>query len=71
MRPTWSQLLLGAELADMQEVDYRNTLAIASLIDLLVDKGVITRAELGRKSAALDGEAERQALAAAREHPAD
>lgn len=44
------------QLADLKSVDYRNTLAISVLIDLLIDKGMITRDEFVRKAAELEGE---------------
>ncbi|WP_312336500.1 hypothetical protein [Anaerospora hongkongensis] len=44
------------QLADLKSVDYRNTLAISVLIDLLIDKGMITREEFVRKAAELEGE---------------
>lgn len=43
-----------AKLGDLKEIDYRNTLAIATLIELLVDKGIITRQEFARKAHSLD-----------------
>lgn len=49
-----TEVALGAQLADMKDVDYRNTLAIASLIELLTEKGVISRQELARKAQTLD-----------------
>lgn len=45
---------LYAALADMKEVDYKNTLAITTLIDLLIEKGVITRAEMAARAQQLD-----------------
>ena len=60
----WSTVLFGARLADMRDVDYRNTLAIASLIELLVQKGIVTPDELADKSRTLDTEAERLSQAA-------
>lgn len=45
---------LYATLADMKEVDYKNSLAITALIDLLVEKGLITRAEIATKAMRLD-----------------
>lgn len=54
MAVPWSEIEFGARLADMQEVDYRNTLAVATLIELLIEHGVITPEELRRKSAELD-----------------
>lgn len=44
----------GAQIADLKEVDYRNTLAVAALIELLVEKGILTREELAEKAGALD-----------------
>ena len=64
MAANWTQVELGAHIADMQEVNYRNTLAIASLIELLVDKGMIEAADLLRKSRDLDRSAAQQAVAA-------
>jgi hypothetical protein len=43
-----------AALADMKEIDYKNTLAITSLIELLIEKGVIARAELAARAQHLD-----------------
>ncbi len=63
MAADWTQVEFGARMADMQEVDYRNTLAIAALIELLVDKGMIQPAELLRKSHDLDRDATEQAVA--------
>ena len=48
----------GAQLADLKDVDYRNTLAIASLIELLIEKGVMKREEFLAKSRSLDTLAE-------------
>lgn len=46
---------LFARLADMKTVDYRNTLAITALIELLIAKGLLTSEELARVAAKLDG----------------
>lgn len=43
-----------AMIGDMKDVDYRNTLAIATLIEILVEKGIITRDEFARRAYALD-----------------
>lgn len=45
---------LYARLADMKTVDYRTTLAIAALIELLIAKGLFTRDELTGVAARLD-----------------
>jgi len=45
---------LYATLADMKEVAYKNTLAITALIDLLVEKGIISPEEMAGKAQELD-----------------
>ncbi|QUH25382.1 hypothetical protein [Serpentinicella alkaliphila] len=45
--------ILG-QLSDLKNIDYRNTLAIATLIELLVEKGIITRQEFAKKAQHLD-----------------
>lgn len=45
---------LVGQLGDLKEIDYRNTLAIATLIEILVEKGIITLQEFSRKSYYLD-----------------
>jgi hypothetical protein len=39
-----------AQLGDLKEIDYRNTLAITSLIELLIEKGLLDRRELALKA---------------------
>ncbi len=43
-----------SQLGDLKEIDYRNTLAIATLIELLAEKGIITHQEFSGKSYHLD-----------------
>ncbi|MCC5908976.1 MAG: hypothetical protein JJT76_00875 [Clostridiaceae bacterium] len=43
-----------AQLADLKNIDYRNTLAIATLVELLIDKKIITRQEFAKKAQHLD-----------------
>lgn len=43
-----------AQISDLKEVDYRNTLAISALIELLIDKGFFTRREFTCKAQELD-----------------
>ena len=45
---------LMGQLGDLKEIDYRNTLAIATLIELLAEKGFITHQEFSQKSYYLD-----------------
>lgn len=49
-----NQIDLVGQIGDLKEIDYRNTLAIATLIELLIEKGIITRQEFARKSYYLD-----------------
>lgn len=45
---------LYAHLSDLKEVDYRNALGLTALIELLIEKGVISKSELASKAQALD-----------------
>ncbi|WP_429844361.1 hypothetical protein [Brevibacillus sp. FIR094] len=45
---------LIAKLADLQKVDYHNTLVLHALIELLVAKGLLTHDELTAKVNELD-----------------
>lgn len=45
---------LYATLGDMKDVAYKNTLALTSLIELLLEKGLITHAELAERAQQLD-----------------
>ncbi len=46
-----------ASLADVKEANYRNLLALAALVDLLVEKGILDRQEIARRARELDSEA--------------
>lgn len=52
-------IALYATLADLKDVDYKNTLAITTLIDLLIEKGIITRDELASRAQQLDAAGEK------------
>ena len=43
------------QIADLKNADYKNTLAIAVLIELLIDNGLFTRQEFARKAAEMEG----------------
>lgn len=49
---------LYAALADMKDVAYKNTLAITTLIDLLVEKGILSRADIAARAQQLDAAGE-------------
>ena len=42
------------QIADLKDTDYKNTLAITVLIDLLIDKKIFTREEFAHKARELD-----------------
>jgi hypothetical protein len=54
MQSTAEMLRLWATIADLKETDYKNILAVTSLIDLLIQKGLITREELSARAQHLD-----------------
>jgi hypothetical protein len=43
------------EIADLKEIDYKNTLAIVSIIELLIEKKIISRTDIIKKASFLDG----------------
>ena len=45
---------IAGQLADLKSIDSKNTLAIAVLIVLLVDKGLFTRQEFAQKAQELE-----------------
>lgn len=47
---------LIAQLADLKEVDYKNTLVLTALVELLTEKGWITRGEVIQRAKRLDEE---------------
>lgn len=38
------------QIGDMKEINYRNTLAIASIIELLLEKNIISRSDIAKKA---------------------
>jgi uncharacterized protein YceH (UPF0502 family) len=47
---TAALLQLQAALADLKETDYKTALGLTALIDVLLEKGVITQPELARQA---------------------
>lgn len=45
--------LIG-QLADLKDTDYKNTLAITTLIEMLISKGLFTREEFAHKARELE-----------------
>ncbi len=44
-----NKLDMISQIADLKEIDYKNTLAITSIIELLIEKGILERHELAEK----------------------
>ena len=42
------------QIADLKEIDYKNTLAITSLIELLIEKGILDKYEVSEKAQFLE-----------------
>jgi hypothetical protein len=49
-----SEVDLFAQLADLKEVDYKNTLVITAVVELLVEKGILERRDVIQKTKQLD-----------------
>jgi hypothetical protein len=43
-----------AQIGDIKEVEYRNTLAITSIIEILLEKNIINREDIAKKAKELD-----------------
>jgi len=56
---------LNAKLADLKDEHYRSLLTISAVLELLIDKGLLTREELQNKEAELDNQMESLIAAAA------
>lgn len=44
------------QLADLKEIDYKNTLAITCVIELLIEKGLLNRHEVAEKAEFLENQ---------------
>lgn len=49
-----TNLEIVGQIADLKEIDYKNTLAIASIVELLIDKGIINRNDIALKAMQLE-----------------
>jgi hypothetical protein len=54
MNARLNEVDLIGKLADLKEEHYKNTLVLSALIELLVEKGLITTKELENKAVELD-----------------
>jgi hypothetical protein len=55
-RTAWDQVNAIAQLSDLKEAHYRNTLALSALIEILVEKGVLSPDDFHRKAAGMEQE---------------
>ncbi|MFD1954617.1 hypothetical protein ACFSL6_10700 [Paenibacillus thailandensis] len=63
----WEHVELAAKLADLKEEHYRTVLTLSAVLELLIDKGVLTREELSAKAESIDAQLEQ--LISASLHP--
>lgn len=49
-----SEVNLLASLADMKEVDYKNALLLTALIDVLMEKDILSQSDLAEKIKKID-----------------
>ncbi|GFN31335.1 hypothetical protein [Paenibacillus xylaniclasticus] len=56
--PAWDFIQLAGSIADLKRDHYRTLLTVSVLIELLIDRGIITREELEQRTASLDEELE-------------
>jgi hypothetical protein len=50
----WSDVNIVGQLADLKEDQYRLTLALSTLMELLIEKGLITDEDIARKAHEVD-----------------
>jgi hypothetical protein len=58
----WHYLDLVSQISDMKHDHYRQVLAVSTLIELLVEKGILTPDEIREKAALMEEELDRQLL---------
>ncbi|MDQ6421926.1 hypothetical protein RB620_21080 [Paenibacillus sp. LHD-117] len=63
----WEQVQLAAKLADLKEDHYRTVLTLSAMLELFIDKGLLSREELTAKAEQLDEQLE--SLISASLHP--
>ena len=49
-----NKLDIISQIADLKEIDYKNTLAITSIIELLIEKGILDSSEIAEKAQLLE-----------------
>jgi hypothetical protein len=58
----WHYLDLASQISDLKHDHYRQVLAVSTLIELLVEKGILTPDEIREKAALMEEELDRQLL---------
>ncbi|BBI36763.1 hypothetical protein [Cohnella abietis] len=58
----WHFLELASQVSDMKNDHYRQLLAISTIIELLVDKGILSQEEIKEKALQMEAELDRQLL---------
>lgn len=58
----WHYLDLASRIGDLKDDQYRQLLALSTLIELLVEKGMLTPEEIRAKSLHMEKELNRQLL---------
>jgi len=58
----WQFLELASRLSEMKHDHYNQLLAVSTLIELLVEKGVLTPEEIRTKASEMESELNRQLL---------
>ncbi|MBH5319366.1 hypothetical protein I6N90_16320 [Paenibacillus sp. GSMTC-2017] len=65
--PAWEQVQLVAKLADLKDEHYRTVLTLSAMLELFLDKGILTREELDAKAESLESQLD--SLISASLHP--
>lgn len=58
----WDQVNLAAQIADLKDSQYTNTLALSALIEILIEKGVLSPEDFHLRTSQLEKEDLRTAL---------
>ena len=56
IHPHFNDIDIVGKLADLKEEHYKNTLVLSAIIELLIDKNMVTMQEIEKKAAWLDTE---------------
>jgi len=59
---SWQYIELASQVSDLKHDHYRQLLAMSTLIELLVEKGLLTPQEIQEKAAQMEADLDRQLL---------